>query len=137
MSDIDKLEQRLAELRAERDAVAVKPTKEDAAERAHRWLDGVQARAAESAALVANGHSTGDAFWSVLAGFVSSDPRLPGYLLVGQEAMVDGFTNRQKTRQLAKLDQQVEAATAELREARKAAALAAVEAEFAGAGEAA
>jgi hypothetical protein len=42
------------------------------------------------------------------------------------------LSDRQKTRKLAKLDELIDQATAELREASKAEALAAVEAQFAG-----
>ena len=47
------------------------------------------------------------------------------------------LTNKQKAARLKKLGTSIEAVTAELREARKAAAIAAVEAEVAPAGEAA
>jgi hypothetical protein len=126
------LEARLTELRAERDAVAARRTREDAAERARSWLDGARARAAESAGLVANGHATGEALQTVLAAFVLADPRLPAWLTAGQEALVGGLTEHAKRAMLKKLGAEITKAEGELREIRKADAIARVEAEFAG-----
>ena len=92
-------------------------------------LEAVQA--VEAPGLVANGHIAGNALEAVLLGFVLTDPRLPGWLVAGQEAMVNGLTDRSRTSKLKKLDEQIAKATADLREARRQEALAAIEREFA------
>jgi hypothetical protein len=128
--DIATLTAKLADLQDKRDGLASIATREDAAERARRWLEAAQARAVGSAGLVANSHSTGDALWNVLAGFILTDPRLPGYLVAEQEALVNGLTERGKASKLKQLDQSIEKATVELREARKREALAEIERQF-------
>ena len=92
-------------------------------------LEAVQA--VEAPGLVANGHIAGNALEAVLLGFVLTDRRLPGWLVAGQEAMVNGLTDRSRTSKLKKLDEQIAKATADLREARRQEALAAIEREFA------
>jgi hypothetical protein len=79
---------------------------------------------------VIEGHAAGQPLDDVLRAFLLSDPRLEGWL-VEQAQQFAELTEKAKAAKLRKLGDEIEAATAALREERKAAAIAAVEAEFA------
>jgi hypothetical protein len=72
----------------------------------------------------------------VLLGFVLTDPRLPGWLVASQEALVNGLTDRGRELKLKKLAAEIETVEAEYRKLRiaqaKAEAEERIEAELAG-----
>ena len=79
------------------------------------------------------GQASGEHLEAVLAEDLLADETLSSRIVARLERQGFGeVSDRAKKQRLGKLDQQIEQATAELVAARKAAALAAVEAEFAG-----
>lgn len=83
--------------------------------------------------LVLNGQAAGNHLYSVLAEQALADEALPGRLAASLVALGYGeLTDRAKRSQLAKLDGEIKTVEAELMKARKAAALAEVEAQFTG-----
>jgi hypothetical protein len=131
MSDLEQLTARLAELENERDALTSARTKEDVRALAESWLAAACARMNGTPGLVLNGHANPDQVHAVLAEFLLDSPALLDFIVRKVEATTE-LTNRQRDSRLRKLGQQIDAATAELREARKQAALAELEREFAG-----
>ena len=130
MSGVDELEQRLFELKGERDALLASRTKEETAAAARAFLESARARSQGVGAHVVSGRAVGAPLDDVLQAFLLSDPRLESWL-VGQAEPFGELTSKQRDARLRKLGDEIEAATAALREERKAAAIAAVEAEFA------
>jgi hypothetical protein len=130
VTGIDELDQRLAELQAERGALVSARTKEATAQAAQSFLEAAGAHSQGLGGLVIEGHAAGQPLDDVLRAFLLSDPRLEGWL-VEQAQQFAELTEKAKAAKLRKLGDEIEAATAALREERKAAAIAAVEAEFA------
>lgn len=132
MSAVDELTARLAELQGERRTIEGTMTREDLVANVDRWLETARAHAAGSSRLVLGGQATGEHLASVLFEDRLDDEGLSGRTVARLEAQgFGGLTDRVRKQRLGKVDQQIEQATGELREARRAAALAEVEAEFA------
>jgi nucleotide-binding universal stress UspA family protein len=136
MSDLQQLEARLSELHSERDGLLAARTKEATAEAARTFLDGARARSQGVGGVVVGGHATGQSLDDVLRAFLHSDAKLEGWLVEQAEQFAE-LTAKQRDSRLRKFGTESAKAETELREARKAAAIAAIEAEFAPAGDAA
>lgn len=131
MSDVEQLTERLAELTGERNTVAGTRTREDVRGLAESWLGAACARANGTAAgFVLNQHAGPAEVQAVLAEFLLDSPALLDFLVARVEQTAS-LSDRQKKQQLGKLDEAMAAATAELLAARRAAAIAEVEAQFA------
>lgn len=132
-ADLEQLEARLVELKGERTGVEVTMTREDLARSVEQWLAAARAHAAGSSRLALGGQASGEHLEAVLAEDLLADDGLAGRLVARLERQGFGeFSDRQRKQRLGKLDDEIAKATGELREARKAAALAEVEREFAG-----
>jgi hypothetical protein len=131
MSDIDKLEQRLVELRGERDTLAITRTKEEVREFAESWLAAACARMNGTAGLVMNGHANPPEIQSVIAEFLLDSPALLDFIVKKVEATID-LTNRARDSKLRKLSSEIGEVEKQHLEARKAAAMEQLEREFAG-----
>lgn len=133
MTDIAQLEARLGELRGERDAAAAVMTREALVQAVDGWVAAARARADGAARLVVNGSAaSGENLDRVLHEDLLGDDGLAGRVVGRLASMGFGaLSNRQRDSQLRKLDEQIATATSELREAKRRAALEAVEAEFA------
>ena len=66
-ADLEQLDGKLAELRAQRDALAAVKTKEDRREEVESWLEAMRARYAGSARFVLGGHGSPEQVEAVLA----------------------------------------------------------------------
>jgi hypothetical protein len=133
VTDIAQLEARLGELRGERDAAAAVMTREALVQAVDGWVAAARARADGAARLVVNGSAaSGENLDRVLHEDLLGDDGLAGRVVGRLASMGFGaLSNRQRDSQLRKLDEQIATATSELREAKRRAALEAVEAEFA------
>jgi hypothetical protein len=130
--DVKQFEARLAELRVERDGLSSIKTKEDLREEVAGWLEVMRARYSGSARFVLGGHGSPEQVEAVLAEDRFVDAGLAGRIVARLEAQGFGeLSDRQRKQRLGKLDEQIEAAVDELREAKRQAALEAVEREFA------
>jgi hypothetical protein len=129
---VEELEGRLGPLQSERATLDATRTREDLAALAGDWLKIARSRASGSIGYVLNQHSTPDLVQAVLAEFALQDPKL-GHWLVGRLDELDTAKLSAKTKatKLKKLDGTIAKVTAELREASKAEAIAAVEERFA------
>jgi hypothetical protein len=128
--NVQRLEARLAELRDARDALVVSRTKEDVSEAAQAFLAHARAHSQGVGGHVVSGHATGQPLDDVLRAFLLSDPKFEGWLVEQAEPYAE-LTAKQRDSRLRKLNGEITQAEAELREARKAAAIAEIEAEFA------
>jgi len=124
-------QEKLAELKGERDALLNARTKEATAEAAMGFLEGARRHAEGVGGLIVGGHAVGQALDDVLRAFLLSDPKLEAFL-VEQAQQFAELTAKAKAARLKKLDSEIEVATAEVREAAKAEAIAAVERQYAG-----
>jgi hypothetical protein len=130
--NVEQLKQRLAELRAQRDALAAVKTKEDLREEVESWLEAMRARYSGSTRFVLGGHGSPQQVEAVLAEDKFSDAGLAARLIARLES--DGFgelSNRQRDAQGKKLGEAIVSATAELRDAALAEAHREVEERFA------
>ena len=133
MSTIDQLEDRLAELQAERTTLDGTKTREDLATLADDWLTIARSRASGSIGHVLNGHLAPDYVSAVLAERALEDPNLGPWLVARLEELdTIGISAKTKAAKLSKLDAAIGKATAELRELSKAEALAEIERQFGG-----
>jgi hypothetical protein len=131
VSGVDELEQRLAELQAERAEIASTRTREDVRVLAESWLSAALARTNGAArGYVLNGHVGPTEVQAVLSEYLLESGALVDFIIAKVEAEVV-LTNRDRTAKVKKLESAIQACALELREARKKAALAEVEAEFA------
>jgi hypothetical protein len=113
-------------------------TREDLARHVGEWLAAARAHAAASSRLVLGGQASGEHLAAVLHEDRLDDDGLAARIVARLERQDFGsISDRAKSAKLDKLDSAIEASTRELRELRKREALERVEAEFAGAGEAA
>jgi len=131
MSDLQELTSQLEELKGQRDGLLSARTKEATAEAARTFLEGARARSQGVGGLVVGGHSVGQPLDDVLRAFLLADSKLEAWLVEQAEQFAE-LTSKQRDSQLRKISAEIEAATAELRSARKAEAIAAIEAEYAG-----
>lgn len=129
-ADVERLEAKLAELKSERDGLLIARTKESTAEAARAFLEGARARSQGIGGHVVSGHGAGQPLDDVLRAFLLSDPRLEAWL-VEQVRPFAELTTKQRDSKLRKLNAEITSVEAELREARKAAVIAQIEAEFA------
>jgi hypothetical protein len=124
--------ERLAELQAERNALASTRTREDVKALVERWLAAALARANGSTrGYVLNGHIGPAEVQAVLSEYLLESGALIDFIIAKVEAAAE-LTNRQKKQRLAKLDAEITRASQEARAAAKAAALAEVERQYAG-----
>jgi hypothetical protein len=131
--DLEHLTGALAELQTERNRIDALRTKEDLVKLAEDWLSAARTRSSGTMGYVLNGHARQDLIAAVLAEYALQDERLLPWLVSRLEQFdTAGISERQKKKRLAELDAKTKVATSELVAARKAAALADVEAEFAG-----
>lgn len=130
MSGVDKLEGRLAELKSERDALLAARTSESTAESARLFLESARRRSERVGGHVVGVHAVGSALDDVIRSFVLSDPRFERWL-VEQASEFAQLSERAKATQLKKVGAAIAKAQDELREAKRQAALEAVEREFA------
>jgi hypothetical protein len=108
-------------------------TKEDLARNVDEWLAVARGRAAGSSRLVLGDHASGERLAQVLYEDLLDSEGLAGRTVARLERQGFGeLSDRQKKQRLAKLDEAIAKATADLREAAKAAAIAAVERQYAG-----
>ena len=131
-NDVDQLAGQLGTLQAERAALQVTRTRDDADRAAAEYATAVRKTHAEIGGFVIGGAIIGDPLQSVLHAFIVSRPEFDAWLTEQARTIADNLTDRQKSQRLAKLDGQIAQTTAKLREARKAQALERIEAEFAG-----
>jgi hypothetical protein len=130
-ADLEQREAKLTALQQERDGLLGARTKEATAEAATLFLEGARRHSQGVGGLVVGGHAAGQPLDDVLRAFLLSDPKLEAWLVEQAEQFAE-LTSKQRDSQLRKVNAEIEAATAELRSARKAKAIAAIEAEFAG-----
>jgi len=135
-ADIAQLETNLRELTGERDALVAARTNEATAEAARAFLDAARARSEGLGSIVVGGHAVGDPLDDVLRAFLVTDPRLEPWL-VEQAGQFAELTEKERASRLKKIDTAIASAQKDLLAARKAAAMAQLEADFAAAGEAA
>jgi hypothetical protein len=132
VSGVDELEQRLAELQAERAEIASTRTREDVRVLAESWLSAALARTNGAArGYVLNGHVGPTEVQAVLSEYLLESGALVDFIIAKVEAEVE-LTNRDRSARVKKLDAACAAAEQEVREAARAAALAEVERQFAG-----
>jgi hypothetical protein len=131
MSDLEQLEGKLAELRAERDGLLGTRTKEDTRAAATAFLEDARARSEGLGGLIIGGHATGQPLADVLHAFLLSDPRLEAWLIEQAEQFAE-LTAKQRDSRLRKITAEVKEAEDALREARKKAAIEKIERVFAG-----
>ena len=137
MSDsVESLAARLEELKGERDAAISARTKEATAEAATAFLEAARARSQGMGGVVVGGHATGQPLDDVLRAFLLADSRLEAWLVEQADPFAE-LTSKQRDSRLRKLGGEIKETEDALREARKVAAIAAIEAEFAPAGDAA
>lgn len=135
MSDLEQLEQlesKLASIQDEYASLVSTLTSADASEKARDY--GEAARRDEVAAIILNGHAHGEPLQRVLNAYTASGSKLSfDEWLVETAQSVDGITlsDKQRDSRLRKLATELEAVKKQHNEARKAAAMAALEAEFA------
>jgi hypothetical protein len=132
MSDVETLQARVVELRDERATLEAQKSKEDLRREVADWVEIAKAQAAGASRLVLGGQASGDHLARVLFEERLADEDLADRLVARLER--DGFgriTDRQKSQRLEKIDAAVKGAETELREARKAAAIAQLEEQFA------
>jgi hypothetical protein len=130
MSDLEQLTSKLAELQAERVALANTRTKEDVRALAESWLAAACSRMNGTAGLVLNGHARPEQIQAVLAEFLLDSPALLDFIVDKVEPLAE-LTDKSKSAKLKKLDAEIAKAEQEYREVRKQAALEQIEAEFA------
>jgi hypothetical protein len=130
MSAVDKLEQELAKLQDEYASVAATKTLESAARAAREFCE--LARRGDVRGLVLGGAAVGEPLQQVINAFVLSDPRFEAWAAEQAQA-VDGIelSDKQRDSRLRKLGAEMEQVRKQHNEARKAAAMEALEAEFA------
>jgi hypothetical protein len=131
VSDLQELTSRLAELKSQRDGLLAARTKEAAAEAARTFLEGARARSQGVGGFVVGGLAVGEPLDDVLRAFLLRDPKLEAWLVEQAEQFAE-LTSKQRDSRLRKISTDLKDAEDALREARKAAAIAAIEAEFAG-----
>jgi hypothetical protein len=137
-ADLERLEAKLAELENDYAALVSTLTREDATRKATDYSEA--ARRDEVAALILNGHAHGEPLQRVLNAYTASGSKLSfDEWLIETAQSVEGITltNKQRDSRLRKLATELDALKQQHLEARKAAAMAQLEAEFAGTGEAA
>jgi hypothetical protein len=132
-ADVDTLQNRLIELRDERATLMATRTKQDLHREVVDWISIAKAQAAGAARLVLGGQASGEHLARVLFEDRLDDEDLADRIVARLER--DGFgkiTDRQRSQTLARLDKEVKQTEVALREARKAAAIAELEAQFSG-----
>jgi hypothetical protein len=108
-------------------------TKEDLARNVDEWLAVARGRAAGSSRLVLGGAGSGEHLAQVLHEDLLDTEGLAGRTVARLERQGFGeLSDRQKGSKLKALDEKIAKVSAELREAAKAAAIAAVERQYAG-----
>jgi hypothetical protein len=132
-ADVGRLEDKLAELRAERDTLVATKTKEDLAALCESWLENARRRSSGTIGYVLGGHAREDLIQAVIVEHALQDQQLLPWL-IGRLEQFDPaqLSAKAKAARLKKLDGAIATAEAEAREAAKLAAIAAVEREFAG-----
>ena len=138
MSDfwVDPLTEKLEGLRVERATVAATRTKEDVRGLGEEWLASACRRMNGTVGLVLNGHANPEQVLSVIAEFLLDSPDLVAFITRKVEATAE-LSDKVKKQRLGKLDAEISKLEAEQLRHAKAAALAELEAKFAGVGEAA
>lgn len=129
---LQQLESKLAELKSERDGLASVKTCEDAARAAQDFVE--IARRTDVRGFILSAAAVGQPLQAVVNAYVVSGDTRPFLEWAAEQAQaVEGIelTDKAKASRLRKLDDQIAKAEAEVREAAKAAAIAAVEERFA------
>jgi hypothetical protein len=129
MSDLQELTSRLEELKGQRDGLLSARTKESTAEAATAFLEGARRHAEGIGGLIVGGHAVGQALDDVLLAFLLADPKLEAWLTEQAQQFAE-LTTKQRDSRLRKITAEIEAATAELREQRKALAIEEIERQF-------
>ncbi len=131
-ADLQQLKAKLAELRYERDTIANTRTREDLRRLTESWLATVLSRANGSAAgFIPNQYAGPEQVQAVLTEYLLEAPGLVDFLAAKLEGQAT-LTDRQRASKLKALDAEIAKAEAQRRDAAKAAALAELEAQFAG-----
>jgi hypothetical protein len=133
MSDVEALQARVVELRDERAALMATKSKEDLRREVEDWIEIARAQAAGASRLVLGGQASGEHLARVLFEDRLADEDLAERLIARLE--LEGFgkiSDRQRNQRLGKIDTAVRQAERDLREARKAEAIAALEEQYAG-----
>lgn len=132
VSDIDALSNQLGELRGEAATLKAQLSKDGLRREVENWLTIARAQAQGASRIVLGGTTVGDHLARVLSEDRLADEDLADRLVARLER--EGFgqiTDRQKSQRLDKLDAAIKVAETELREARKADAIAQLEEQFA------
>jgi hypothetical protein len=127
---LDQLAARLEALRSERNALASTRTREDIRALVESWLAAALRQFNGATSYVLNGRIDQASVQSVIAEFMLDSPDLIAFIAKKVEAMTE-LSDRAKKQRLAKLGAEIATVEKELLAARKAAALAALEAEYA------
>jgi hypothetical protein len=130
---VERHEAKLAELESERDALGSVLTRDEAERKARDY--GLAVRRDEVAALVLNGHAHGQPLQRVLNAYTASGSPLPfDEWAIETVLALDGITvtDKQRDSRLRKLGASISAVEKDLLAARKAAAMEALEKQFAG-----
>ena len=130
--DVEQLEATLAELRGARRTLEATLSREDLVNAVDEWIATALAHAAGSSRVVLGGQPVGEHLSRVLFEDRLDDEGLSARIVSRLKAQGFGeITDRSKKQQLAKLDEKIAAAVAELREACRREALEEVERQFA------
>jgi hypothetical protein len=132
-TDVESLQDRLAELRGQKGALEAEWTRERLERAVTDWLAVARAHTAGASRLVVGGTAVGDDLYRVLAERALADEGLHGRLVSSLQARGFGLlSDKQRDSRLRKVTETIAAAEAELLARRKQEALDAVEAEFGG-----
>jgi hypothetical protein len=129
-ADLEQFEAKLGELRSERDALLTARTKEAAAEAATAFLEGARRHAEGLGGLIVGGHAVGQPLDDVLRAFLLADPKLEPWLSEQAQQFAE-LTAKQRDSRLRKVSAEIAELEKRHLAARKAAALAQLEIEFA------
>jgi hypothetical protein len=130
-SDVERLEAKLAGLREEHASLTATRTREDMRQLVRDGLAAAQTRYAGSTGFLLGQHVGPEQMEAAGFEYLLADSDFWAFALAKEEAKSE-LTAKAKTARLRKLDAAIAKAEAELKEARKVAAIRAVEAEFAG-----
>lgn len=128
--DIEQIEAKLTALENDYAALATTKTREDAARAAREFSE--IARRDDVRGFILGGAAVGETLQTVINAFALSDPRFEAWATEQAQA-VDGIelSDKQRDSRLRKLGAEMEGLRKQHNEARKAAAMAQLEAEFA------
>jgi hypothetical protein len=132
MTNVETLTNRLVELRAEAETLKAAKSREDLHREVENWLTIARSLADGSSRFVLGGRADGPNLASVMFEDLLGDEDLPTRLVARLTRQGFGeLSDKQRGARLAKIDAEITKVSGELREARKAQAIAELEAKFA------